>query len=481
MMMMMMGSLLIILLVLLVLNPIQCQIQLSKEYVNLCSSEFEFKDNTHKNNTVCSFPKAFNSYTATFHLLEGSFPFNTPDDIRKEAGNIYRSNIQAHSGVGIVLESYPGACAVINPLKNVVCIQMSVEFASNNYTGGIFPNILNNNQQLQWNNNGSVYLTNPINQNNWINSKILTTTTGYIYNQYVVQILDMIIKGNFDIYQPISIVNPNTTSFSSLLQVPEQYVGTILLYPASSYTFTNTSISYLVSKQCAIELLLPPPSTNYMYFTNTAVQVVGLDGGTIEQEVSQWYHNLYQCYYTNITNSNDTCLTDLSSCYTTEPYAYVYNNASSVYKVTLYPNTADITTPLLFRFLITTSTAGSLTAPTLAAADVFVLVVLSIVFVAYCGYLTTRLVKGKTSGSHKEMEGRFLNRIFETYGNAENLKEWNISLNSKPSSMYKYNSSIGTSLYDETTATTTGVGSSWNRTTKSDDIDVSLLIKSDTS
>ena len=467
----------IVLLVLLLCQQIQCQIQLSKEYVRRCSNEFVA--NIDKNNTVCSFPKAFNSYTATFHLLEGSFPFNTPNDIRKQAGNIFRSNIQAHSGIGIVLESYPGACAAINPLKTVVCIQITVEFASNNYTGGIFPNIINNNQQIQWNNNGSVYLTNPINQNNWINSKILTTTTGYIYNQYVVKILDMIKSGHYDIYQPISIVNPNTTSFSSLLQIPEQYVGTIL-YPASSYTFTNQTISYLVSVQCAIELLLSPPSTNYMYFTNTEVQVIGLDGGTIEQEVSQWYHNLYQCYYTNITHSNDTCLTDLSSCYTTKPYAYIYNNASSVYKIILYPNTIDISTPLLFRFLMTTLSVAPLTTPTLGATDVFVLVVLSIVFVAYCGYLTTRLVKGKTSGSHKEMEGRFLNRIFETYGNPETLKEWNISLNSKPSSMYKYNSGVGTSLYDETT--TSGNGSSWNRaTTKSDDIDVSLLIKSDTS
>lgn len=123
------------------------------------------------------------------------------------------------------------------------------------------------------------------------------------------------------------------------------------------------------------------------------------------------------------------------------------------------------------------SSSGGLFIPTLVPVDIFFLVVFSVVFVVYCVYLATRLAKGKASGSDKAMEGRFLNRIYETYGNELTLKEWN--LNSKqPNTGSRSNIST---LYDETSRTkNVGIGSPWKRSsTKSDDIDVGLLTKND--
>lgn len=119
------------------------------------------------------------------------------------------------------------------------------------------------------------------------------------------------------------------------------------------------------------------------------------------------------------------------------------------------------------------SSSEGLFVPTLVPVDIIFLVVFSVVFVVYCVYLATRLAKGKTSGNDKAMEGRFLNRIYETYGNELTLKEWN--LNSK-----QPNTKIST-LYDETSRSkNVGVGSPWKRSsTKSDDIDVGLLTKTD--
>ena len=59
---------------------------------------------------------------------------------------------------------------------------------------------------------------------------------------------------------------------------------------------------------------------------------------------------------------------------------------------------------------------------------------------AYCCFLVRQFTRSKTSASHKEMEGRFIDRIYETYGNDGTLKEWNITLHSKqPSIIHNVN------------------------------------------
>jgi uncharacterized membrane protein len=465
-----------LLLIFLLFDSIRCQIQLSKEYVNQCANQLQ---NNQANSTICSFPKSYDGFTVSFYMLQGSFPFNAPSDLIDNAGIEFRSSVQAHAGIGIILESFEGACSYSpnNPKrfgKYIECVQFSIEFAANNYTGAIFPDT--SNHLVTWNNNASIYLTNPINSNQWINSKLLTITTGYIYNQYVLTILKNISYGYFDTYQPITILQPNITTFENVIPVAENNIGDLLTYPSSSYTFVNQTTSFLLSKQCIVSSLLAASTTNFFYFSNSIASVT-LAQADNEYKVSQWYADLYSCFKKNATkfsingvSNGATFMAALPACY--HSYAYVYGNTGMVYNVSLYKNiAADIYTPLLFRFLLSSSSSSQFISPTMLPLDYIILIIFAFVFVIYCGFLTTRLTKAKTSTSHKELEGRFLDRIYETYGNENTLKEWNITLTSK--------SSTNNSFKNEINKSKNHSSGSWNRSNmgrkSTDDIDVGLL------
>jgi hypothetical protein len=50
--------------------------------------------------------------------------------------------------------------------------KFSIEFVAVNYTGALFPMITDDNQII-WNNAAKVVVTNPLVQNNWVNSRLI--------------------------------------------------------------------------------------------------------------------------------------------------------------------------------------------------------------------------------------------------------------------------------------------------------------------
>lgn len=465
--------LLYLLILLCQLELILCQFRVNQEYFeNYCASSLKTSKYTSVSNTngnICGFPIALNAYQVTFYTLEASFPFNAPPNLVRRAGQEFRSSIGAHAGIGVTLETNNGCSPnyiptyKFNPKYKPMCEQFSIEFIAENYTEVLFNN-----------NSASIYITNPLDKNRWINSKILTTTTGYVYTKYILQLLHNISIGYYDVYQPILVLQPNTTTFEKLIPVTETVLGYsgLMNYPRTSYSFLNESIAFLISKNCLVTPLLQLSSTYLIYFS--ADSSLGDPISLYDSNVQKWYADLYNCYKEvgKLSANAAFFFNNITICYDSYPYiAYVNvgNGSDMVYKVNLYTANTNISTPELFRFLLPAAESYYYLNGTSVATriDIFIFCLLLLVLVLYCLFLTRNLARSKTSAIHKQMEGRFIDRIYETYGNDGYLKECNITLSSKPSSIIS--NRISNPQYRAT------------RGNSNDDINLGLLNRGDTS
>jgi len=85
------------------------------------------------------------------------------------AGSAYNSYGTAHAGLGI--------------WDTTSDVKFTIEFVSIDYVGGLLPETSNG--EIIWKNVGSVVITDPVVDANWVSSRLITTTIGSAYSQLI--------------------------------------------------------------------------------------------------------------------------------------------------------------------------------------------------------------------------------------------------------------------------------------------------------
>jgi hypothetical protein len=192
---------------------------------------------------------------------------------------------------------------------------------------------------IQWRNAASIVITDPINEDLWLNSRLITTTSGNAYSQLITYL-----QANtalYAYYQPVTSLFLNLTLVNSSDIVSNDdfnEIGTIILEPTNSFAFVNDLINQLGSYGCDLGAFLQIYATSFDYISSTkaAPQVVSWNGQA-PSAVAQWYQELKNCYgivYDNTqTNGQGSSyfLEAVKNCYGS--YAYVYKTSNSVYNV----------------------------------------------------------------------------------------------------------------------------------------------------
>jgi len=348
------------------------------------------------NNEICGFPLATNMQAVGFIALEGSFPFNTPKSILKNAGIEFRQGVTLHSGIAIIIAtSSIDLLYGSDPNSGHSFIKFSIEFCSNNYTGSIFPYKNNNGNNIQWNNNASINVRNPLDTNLWLNSRIITETTGLVYNEFIYQIYENILNGDYNVFQPITIISPNISSFETLLPITQNQYGSLLISSISSSTLVNNTISFLLSKECTIGAFLNLASTSIFYFQCTnGASCKSLETVPLNDDVYIWYENLHECLV-NFNGNGAINWQNIQNCYNLS-YAYVYMNSTFAYKVDLLNVTEDIyhnTTiynPMIFRYILQLQSLMEIE-PKIGAMDTFWIVCFFLIISFLLGFIIYKI------------------------------------------------------------------------------------------
>ena len=365
------------------------------------------------NSSACGFPLVGETESITFVTLEGSFPFNAPYNISKGAGPQFRQGTAIHGGIGIVIS---------NTTRNgiITSTKISVEFAAENYLSGLFPNT--NNDTLTWNNTGSIFVNSPLNTSLWLNSRIISETSGYVYLRYIYELYKNISTHQYAVFQPIKVIQPNVTYFQSILPVNEKEIGNVVVNPNSSYAFVITTIEFLLNLNCEVDVVLGLTATSIFYLQDeTNLGIVYLDSSSNVAQVSKWYRQLYYCFSNLSSNSLRTNLyLDIQDCYGRHSYAYVYLSNSSVYNVSLL-NTDTLVNqgvynPMIFQYLLVAETNYNLQKPNTNTIDIILIVLFYMSILAMVVFIMAKVYykrESKTSKQSTYLE-RFHDKVQES-------------------------------------------------------------------
>lgn len=167
--------------------------------------------------------------------------------------------------------------------------KFSIEFVANNYTGALFPTYQDG--QIVWNNAGSIVITNPLVEDNWLNSRLVSTTTANAWSQMVTYLKDNTKK--WDVYQPVSVVFANSSLYSNTSEVTTDdlaSVGGVSVYAINSFSFVDDMIKQLADYGCDLGAFLQIYATSYDYLAKQNVNptVVSWEEGETNQEVYNW-------------------------------------------------------------------------------------------------------------------------------------------------------------------------------------------------
>jgi hypothetical protein len=208
-----------------------------------------------------------------FNFLICFFIFNS-----NAAGSNFQQYGVAHAGLGV--------------WDTTTDDKFTIEFISNNYVGALLPNLANG--VLTWENSGSIVITDPIDDTSsyWINSRLITTTTGSAYNQLITYLQGS--RANFATYTPITALSANKTLIDNYNGADisnddlSSIGGSILLQPINSFAFVDTLIDQLSSYGCDLGSFLNIYTTSFNYMVdkeaNTPLKTVPSN----LQDVYQW-------------------------------------------------------------------------------------------------------------------------------------------------------------------------------------------------
>lgn len=176
--------------------------------------------------------------------------------------------------------------------------KFSIEFVSNNYVGGLLPNTSNG--YINWLNSGSIVITDPLDSEAWLNSRLLTTTSGSAYSQLITYLQGN--TGLFQYYQPVTALYVNTSLINASIAITNDdidNIGTVLVQPTNSFAFVDDLIIQLGSYGCDLGAFLQIYATSFGYLTRekAAPNVVSWgEGQPANADVYRWYSDLNKCY-----------------------------------------------------------------------------------------------------------------------------------------------------------------------------------------
>lgn len=215
-------------------------------------------------------------------LIFLSFPsFPT---LRNTAGDAYNNFATNHAGLGV--------------WDTTTDVKFTIEFVSVNYTGALLPDLSSG--KLSWKNIGSVVITNPVVQSNWLSSKLITTTIGSVYSQLITYLQDN--RNLFLSYQPVTAVYVNSSAVNGTTQTNTDIynMGNILLPNTGSYWFVDLLVTQLGTYGCDLETFLQVYASSFNYLSNdkVALQVVEwASESSPNPDVYAWYNSLTTCYH----------------------------------------------------------------------------------------------------------------------------------------------------------------------------------------
>eukprot|EP01040_Poterioochromonas_malhamensis_P005401 gene5402-5795_t len=346
---------------------------------------------------IYSGPSLSNSDSVQFFYLEAPFPYNAPQSIKDTAGSNFDKYGVSHAGLGI--------------WDTTTDVKFSIELVSNDYVGGLLPNTSNG--VITWLNSASIVITDPLDTNAWLNSRLITTTSGSAYSQLITYLQGN--EGLFQYYQPVTALYVNTSLLNSTDTVTNDdidQVGSILVAPTNSFAFVDELINQLGSYGCDLGAFLQIYATSFDYFARdkSAPTVVSWTAGQqANPDVYRWYSDLYNCYEQSYTttqtdsgDANSFLALVAKDCY--HDYAYFFKTTNSVYNITLASDTADYATPMLTQYIYNLPSSNDGDAENLTAIDY---VMIALAFVGCCGviYYFLRKLLGKKARRRVSFEG----------------------------------------------------------------------------
>lgn len=241
---------------------------------------------------------------------------------RNAAGSNFRSYGIGHAGLGV--------------WDNTADNKYTIEFVSDNYVGGLLPTITGD--TLTWNNAGKIVISSPLDNNLWLNARLIATTSGNAYSQLITFLQDDL-GDAYDYYQPVTALYINTslvnTTEGDISNSNLYNVGAIKVNAINSFTFVDVLINQLSTYGIDLGAFLSIYATSYNYFTLSTT--VPTPVSSSDSDVVRWYQALSQCYnevFDAVEQANSGALSFFAlvkNCY--GPYAYVFATPTSVYNV----------------------------------------------------------------------------------------------------------------------------------------------------
>ena len=136
--------------------------------------------------------------------------------------------------------------------------KLTIQLVSYNYVGALLPTLFQNNvgNQIFWNNSG-LLLISDLNENDWINSRQIATSSGVSYQDLKNNLQDIV--NDFPAYQPVSVVYPKRIPNAEDIQSGnwDFSTDTVTLIPAdNSYAFLGSLLSNLAQFGCSLQSFL---------------------------------------------------------------------------------------------------------------------------------------------------------------------------------------------------------------------------------
>ncbi len=155
-------------------------------------------------------------------------------------------------------------------------VKFTIEFVANDYVGALLPQ-LNPDGSITWNNQGSIVITNPLIESNWLNSRLLTTTSGNAWTQIINYLQS--VPDKFTIYQPVTGIYLNASLFntSSVYSTDDiNDVGKVVLPGMDSFTFVDELVTQLGSYGSDLGAFLQIYATSFDYIAGDSKEPVAV-------------------------------------------------------------------------------------------------------------------------------------------------------------------------------------------------------------
>ena len=135
-------------------------------------------------------------------------------------------------------------------------------------------------------------ITSPLVEDNWLNSRLITTATGNAYSQLITYLQDH--QDEFVTYQPVTALFVNFTLFNSSVDYTNDdlyTIGKVIVPAMNSFYFVDVLVNLLASYGTDLGAFLQIYATSFDYLTateNNPTVVEWAANGPANPDVYQW-------------------------------------------------------------------------------------------------------------------------------------------------------------------------------------------------